>query len=133
MTEIELSMEEPCLLRGSAERCTELVLGRSGDTPQCFLLAGERCHQLGADYVIVQPTVVGRDPTRGWLPLGGRHPTDIYIGRTESPELDLGPSVEGEHLFVSCEGNTICLFVIGDRSPVLVRTEPTLVITSGRE
>jgi hypothetical protein len=128
---IELSMTDPCILRGGPNHCIEVLLGVSGDTPACWIVSGDKCAQLGADYILVQPSVVEKDPTRGWLPLGGKHPTDIYIGQTESPELDLGPSVEGEHLLISYFDSTICLFRIGNRSPVVVRAKADTVIDDG--
>ena len=113
-------MTDPCVLSGDQTDCVEIRLGVDSDTPTCWLVGGQQCEQLGADYILIQPSVIERDPTRGWLPLGGRHPADIWIGHDQTPELDLGDSIEGEHLLVSCVDETICLFRIGDRSPVYV-------------
>jgi hypothetical protein len=121
-------MTNPCVLSRDPNHCVEILLGKDNDTPTCWLIGGARCKQLGADYILVQPSVMENDPTRGWLPLGGRHPSDIFIGHDQTPELDLGASIEGEQLLVSCVDDTICLFRIGDRSPVTVNVRANAVI-----
>lgn len=89
-------------------RTIALRLGAPGADP-CYLVRGESCPQLGAEYIVVQPEVLDRDATRGWLPIGGRHPDTVCLGRSESPELDYGEMVSREHLHIVCATNEIVL------------------------
>jgi hypothetical protein len=81
----------------------ELRFGRTPETSPCILIHGEECPQLGADYILIQPDVIAKDPQKGWVPLGGVHarspqtPDTAYIGRRESPQLRLGPDVSRHH------------------------------------
>jgi hypothetical protein len=79
----------------------ELRFGRTAETSPCFLVHGSECPQLGAEYVLIQPDVIAKDPRKGWEPIGGT-PVDrfgtAYIGRgEETPQLRLGPDVSRHH------------------------------------
>jgi hypothetical protein len=85
----------------------ELRFGRTSETSPCLLVPGSECPQLGAEYVLIQPDVIAKDPRKGWVPLGGIHavtPTALdtaYVGREESPQLRLGPDVSRHHAEVA--------------------------------
>lgn len=79
--------------------------GRTSETSRCFLVHGRECPQLNADYILIQPDVIAKDPRRGWVPIGGQHvlrPEEqareaVYVGREETPQLRLGPDVSRSH------------------------------------
>jgi hypothetical protein len=77
----------------------ELRFGRTPETSPCFLVHGSECPQLGAEFILVQPDVIAKDPRKGWEPIGGLRVDRIaYIGRgEESPQLRLGPDVSRLH------------------------------------
>lgn len=96
------------LIRRDFGGSVEIVFG-GDDAGRCTLLHGSSCPQLGAEYVLCQPEVVARDPRRGWLPLGGRHRDQLYLGRDDSPELVLGPSVSHDHAWLLLTTSEILL------------------------
>lgn len=86
----------------------EIDFGRTPETSTCFLVQGRECPQLKADYILIQPDVIAKDPRKGWVPIGGMHarrPKEealetVYIGRDETPQLRLGPDVSRTHASV---------------------------------
>lgn len=95
--------ENRLLLKGNFEHLVELRLGWDERTPPIYLIPGKRCPQLGADYLVVQPSVVRENPSRGWLPVGGRFGSDVQLGRDWSPELELGQDVDYMAAAVVCK------------------------------
>lgn len=73
----------------------------SPDALPCYLARATCLPQLGAEYVLLQPEVVARDPRQGWLPLGGLHSVSLCLGRGESPGLDLPVTASREHLYLT--------------------------------
>lgn len=76
----------------------ELRFGRSPETPPCRLIRGLGIPQLDAEWILVQPDVVRRDPARGWLPLGGRFLGSAVVGRAYTPMFEFGADVSREQL-----------------------------------
>jgi hypothetical protein len=75
---------------------------------------GSECPQLRADYILVQPDVLAKDPRRGWVPIGSPAPENrgegwagdlVYIGRQDTPQLRLGPDVSRRHAYISAGFN----------------------------
>ncbi len=98
--EYELVGRQGVPLRRDFKHPVEIRLGRDERTSACYLVKGDRCPQLGAELIVVQPAVVHQDPTRGWAGIGGRFEDTVDLGREVSPQLRLGPDVSREHCFI---------------------------------
>lgn len=57
-------------------------------TPEILVCAGREVPQLGAPYLLVQPEIVAGDWRRGWVPVGGDWPTELYLREQESLSID---------------------------------------------
>lgn len=101
----------------------DMRLGCTTVEQRVVLIHGRECPQLGASYLLVQPDVVARDPRRGWLPLGGRHPEQLFLGSEDSPELELGDGVDPDHAVVSITSEGICI-TDGSSTGTDVRAHP---------
>lgn len=88
------------VIRADFVGVVELRLGRTSDTSPCYLVRGEVCPQLAADYIVVQPDVMRQDPTKGWVPIGDTYPGDVCLGRRLTPQLRLGPDVSRDHCYI---------------------------------
>lgn len=68
------------------------------DTPDIQIVRGENVPQLDALYVLAQPDVIAEDWRRGWIPVGGHWPDEIYLREQERlrlGELDGDPVMWG--------------------------------------
>jgi hypothetical protein len=83
----------------------EFRFGRTRKTSPCLLVHGRECPQLGAEYVLVQPDVIAKDPRKGWMPIGGHWAETqadlVYVGREDTPQFRFGPDVSRCHAYLS--------------------------------
>lgn len=91
----------------------ELCLSPAGSTKPIYLEHGERCRQLGAALVLIQPEVVRLDPSRGWAAVGGRYESWVDVGREVSPQFELGADVSRDHATVSLNEDCIDIATYG--------------------
>jgi hypothetical protein len=86
--------------------CAEilLILGGGADSSPCVLRPGSEYPHLNAEHVVVQPDVVDRCPGFGLVPIGGRYPSLVILGRADSQELRLGADVSRGHCTVKSLG-----------------------------
>jgi hypothetical protein len=82
---------------------------RSFSAALLYLVHGHEHPDLEAKYVVVQPDVFDADPKRGRVPIGGRHPNAVSLGRAESPELWLGPEVSRDHCSIDASGDSLVI------------------------
>ncbi len=57
------------------------------NTAEIEVVRGELVPQVGALYVLSQPDVIAEDWRRGWIPVGGRWPNEVYLREQESLRL----------------------------------------------
>lgn len=111
----------------------ELRLGDPTTAHRCVLVHGREWPQLGADYIVLQPEVVSKDPSRGWLPVGGLFPKTVVLGREASPAMEFGADVSREHCSIWADRGV--RIEIGDDSHngTAIRMHPDDVVQNFRE
>jgi hypothetical protein len=72
----------------------ELVLGGHDHRRRCLLLRGEAAQEFGAEYAVVQPDIPGSSA----VTFRSGDASRLTLGRSESPELDLGREVSRDHV-----------------------------------
>jgi hypothetical protein len=84
----------------AGDQALELRLGNARSEP-LIIVNGVYAGQLGAEYIVVQPSVLRATAARrGWMPLGGVHSPQLSLGSDAAEEcgFDLNAKVEGHHL-----------------------------------
>lgn len=93
------------LVRPDFVGSVEIQLSDSEESPTVHLVHGRVAPQLRAEYILIQPDVIEKDPRRGWLPLGGVHYREVDVGRESSPQFDFDDDVAGAHCTIKGLGS----------------------------
>ncbi len=91
-------------LNGDLTYPVELQFGAAEQTSPCFIVKADHYPELRAPHIVIQPDVAAKDPSKGWVPLGGDHHDMISLGTETTPSFRLGPDVEDEHVFIENDG-----------------------------